>query len=402
MTGDREATRLGEALRTRPTADERQAQERAWLLLRAAWDADARAGARGGRRWRWVSIPALVVLALLAVASPPGVAVAELVRQAIGKADPAPPARPVAGRALPGGGTLLASGRKGPVVVHGARSQDRKLLGAVDEAAWSPRGRFVIVARGAQVIAVDRGGRRRWSIDADARVRGPRWSPDGFRVAYLAGRRLRVIAGDGTGGRALVRARPSIAPAWRPRTALGRHVVAYVEPSGRVAVRDADTGLRLGSSRARLGVRALAWTGDGSRLMVLTATRLIWLTPGGTSTRFVSPGRRQRFVALAAAGQGRSYATITRSAAGRSQVFLTHGRGSGTRFLFGVPGATAGLAFSPDGRWLAVASEAADAWLLLRPGPDGLTAQRAIAGVQRRLGAGSAPRLEGWCCAQTG
>jgi hypothetical protein len=145
-------------------------------------------------------------------------------------------------------------------------------------------------------------------------------------------------------------------------------------------------------------VRALAWTGDGTRLLVLTSTRTIWLTPGGTSTRFVSPPRRERFRALAASPRGRDYATVTEPFRGPLRSSVSVVRDGAAQFLFGVPSATGGLAFSPDGRWLAVSSEAADAWLLLRPGPRGLLTQRTVEDIRRRIGAGSPVRLEGWCC----
>ncbi|MGI8622242.1 MAG: WD40 repeat domain-containing protein [Solirubrobacteraceae bacterium] len=396
------AERVDAALRRKPTAEERRAEERAWAVVRAAAPSADRGGFRRGvRAWRPALVAAALVAAVLGVAlTPPGDAVADLLRRVIGAPAVSVRPRPVAGATLPGGGALLASGRNGPVVVRGATATER-LLGNVDEASWSPRGRFVVAIRGPEVIAVDRSGRRRWTVVAPGRIgrpRHPRWSPDGFRVAYVAPGELRVVAGDGTGDRALAPARASIAPAWRPRTAAGRHLVAYAERDGHVAVRDADTGTRLGRTRGRLAVRALAWTGDGTRLLVLTPTRTVWLTPGGTSTLFVSPPRGQHFKALAAAPRGRDYATVTTATRGarRSQISVV--RAGVGRFLLGFPGTTRGLAFSPDGRWLAVASDAADAWLLLRPGARGLVAQRSIEDVRRRLGAGSTVRLEGWCC----
>src|SRR5206468_4648201 len=76
-----------------------------------------------------------------------------------------------------------------------------QLLGAVGEATWSGHGRFVAATRGFELIAVDLHGRRHWSLAARAPVHGPRWSPDGFRIAYLSGRAVRVVAGDGTADR---------------------------------------------------------------------------------------------------------------------------------------------------------------------------------------------------------
>ncbi len=120
--------------------------------------------------------------------------------------------------------------------------------------------------------------------------------------------------------------------------------------------------------------------------------------PGGTATRFIAAPRGAVFTRLAAAPRGRDYAVVVRRAGGTSEVLaVRHGE---TSFLLGVPGPTRGLAWSPRGTWIAVASPAADAWLLLRPGPEGLRAQRIVEGVVERVGSGRPVWLEGWCCAR--
>jgi len=220
-------------------------------------------------------------------------------------------------------------------------------------------------------------------------------------VAYLAAGRLHVVAGDGTGHRALARARTTVAPAWRPgaaaRGTAPAHRIAYVERDGRVAVRDADSGRLLGRSRARLHPRAVAWTGDGARLLAATARRTVWLTPGGTATRSLAAPPGAAVTALAAAPRGRDHAQVVRTAGGVSQVQVV--RAGRSRFLLGLPGPTRGLHWSPRGTWLAVASPAADGWLLLKPGRRGLEAQRAVEDVVRRVGNGRPVVLDGWCCA---
>jgi hypothetical protein len=59
------------------------------------------------------------------------------------------------------------------------------------------------------------------------------------------------------------------------------------------------------------------------------------------------------------------------------------------RSLIAIEGALRGLAWSPDGRWLATGSVADGAWLLLRPGPGPRTIVRSVA-------AGRASSLAGW------
>jgi hypothetical protein len=89
---------------------------------------------------------------------------------------------------------------------------------------------------------------------------------------------------------------------------------------------------------------------------------------------------------------------VVRTADGVSQVQVV--REGRARFLLGLPGPTRGLHWSPRGTWLAIASPAADAWLLLRPGARGLEAQRAVEDVVQRAGNGRPVVLEGWCCAR--
>src|SRR6185437_7031143 len=102
---------------------------------------------------------------------------------------------------LPGGGDLLVQSPHGPWLVHADGS--RRLLGDYDQATWSPRGLFVAAAGGRQLTAVEPHGDPHWSISSPARISSPRWAPSGYRVAYLSGRSLRVVAGDGTGDRLL-------------------------------------------------------------------------------------------------------------------------------------------------------------------------------------------------------
>src|SRR6185312_7338628 len=104
---------------------------------------------------------------------------------------------------------------------------------------------------------LDLRGREHWRITARTPIRGPRWSPSGYRVAYLSGaagtggRLLRVVNGDGTGDRVVAAARAT-PPAWHPITA--RHV---------------DTRAVLWRARPREIPRALAWARDGHRLLAI-------------------------------------------------------------------------------------------------------------------------------------
>jgi hypothetical protein len=60
-------------------------------------------------------------------------------------------------------------------------------------------------------------------------------------------------------------------------------------------------------------------------------------------------------------------------------------------------GRVRGIAWSPDGRRLLVASRDTDQWLLVGPG----RRVRPLSGVSGELGAGAGfPRVAGWCCPQ--
>src|SRR5207247_10201616 len=107
--------------------------------------------------------------------------------------------------------------------------------------------------------ALDPKGNVRWTL--------PRRSP-GFpawtgtrsdtRIAYVSGGRLRVVAGDGTGDRALARA-ARVAPAWRP----GPHrVLAYVKERSAV-VYDVDRSSVLLRTKPGETPRKLEWSDDG-------------------------------------------------------------------------------------------------------------------------------------------
>ena len=78
------------------------------------------------------------------------------------------------------------------------------------------------------------------------------------RIAYLAGGRLRVVAGDGTGDHAVG---PAVAPAWRP----ARTVLAYADGPGR---QDSNGRVVLDAWLEPAQVR---WSYDGQMLLVCTA-----------------------------------------------------------------------------------------------------------------------------------
>ena len=191
-----------------------------------------RAVGGAGGCWRWRSAVALLAAAVAVAAEPPrwvrhalgdGVASAPRVRASLG------------GRCLPGGcssprrmgrGSCAATGR-GCGSGRGRARPGRRAGStwppgaAASSARWRPNGRVA------------------WTIAALGPVRDAAWSPDGYRIAYRRDDALAIVAGDGTGARVLAQPVRAVAPAWRPGAP---HTLAWVGASGRVEVRDVDTG----------------------------------------------------------------------------------------------------------------------------------------------------------------
>lgn len=394
-------TRLRDELRRAPVPSDPGSERRAWETVAAAYT-ELRREYPAHRRRRLSSViaaaVAAVAVAVLAL-TPAGAAVREWIGDTI---DPGRDHAMPALTRVPGGGELLVTSAAGAWVVHADGS--RRLLGDYEEATWSPHGRYVGVATGRELSAVDPHGELRWSVSR-GRISDPVWSPnEGFRVAYLSGHRsgeeLRVIWGDGTNDRALAPAAP-VAPAWQPRAGR-RNVLAYVDRLGRVRVRDADSGRALAMSRRFAGPVELQWSSDGERLLLLTRTALRVLDPGGAVIA------RSRFPAaaegVAAAFRPGTHDVVTirhgGGAPGRSEVVLTRFDRDRDRSLFAGIGRFDGLAYSPDGSRLLAGWRDADQWLFL---PTGSGRVETVGNVSRQLdsgrgGAASFPRVEGWCC----
>ena len=359
-----------ERLRSQRAPEEAEAQERVWRVLQAAFEEQRPSErARPLRSLRLVAVGAVVIAALAAG----GGAVAGLIDDAL--EDEKAPAPPRALR-LPAAGKLLVQSEQGPWVVR--RDGSKRLLGGYDGASWSPRGLFVVAWRAGELVALEPGGELRWTVvtrePADAR-----WSPSGFRIAYRSGATMRVVAGDGTGDRALIDRVGPAAPAWRPGSG---HVVAAADRGGRVLAVDADSGRVLWRSEPGERARAIEWSADGRRIVVLSARAVRVLDGRG---RTLTTRRTAR--AAAFAPSGRRLALVR-----GSEVVI------GSRTVFAGAGVPGELAWSPDGRWLLVALPDANQWVFVRPDGRRLVTTASVA-QQFDPGAttsGRFPRLGGW------
>jgi hypothetical protein len=380
---------LRRLLRSVHVPDEDGAAERAWEVVRAAFEERERV--TWPRRHMRPALAAAVALIVVAGAiSSPGRAVIRSLRDAIGreKVVGIRRAEPALFR-LPAAGQLLVTSRSGPWIVQPNGS--KRLLHGWSEAAWSPLAKFVVLARGHELTALKPPDEVRWSLARRGLVRGASWSFEGFRVAYLNGSQLRLVIGNGEGDHVLVpRVRP-VAPAWRP---VGpQHVLAYVGARGAVHVIDADTRRELGSFREG-SPEELLWSADGALIAARSSGLISVYRPNGVrvtgiSTRSfaVVPGS---IPAAAFAPKGHALAYVTYDApTNRSTIYV------GERRVFTGPGHFTRLVWSPDGRWLLVAWPDANQLFFVRTsGPHKVLA---VSDVRRQFG--GFPNPAGWCCA---
>jgi dipeptidyl aminopeptidase/acylaminoacyl peptidase len=383
-------SRAPERLRSFRAPHEPDAEERAWTVIRAAYL--EREPIRRRRRYgRLAVVPALAVIAAGLLLSPAGATVGRLITKALGVRHAAPMLS-----SLPSPGRLLVSGPGGTWTA--AADGSLRHLGAWPQASWSPRGLYVAVAAHDRLAAVDPRGNVQWAI-ARSDVSDPTWfSPTGYRVAYLSARTLRVIAGDGTGDHLLAAAVAPVAPAWRPNHPFE---LAYATGGNRVVVRDGDTGQLVWSAQTGARPQELLWSGDGRRLVVVTAHMVRTYTGDGAlrATLRLPPSVRAgdgalspdgKLVALVLGGE-RVVVTRVGSAHGALRQLLA---GSGVREV----------SWSPDGGWVVVGWPAVDQWVFVHVA--GVPRVTGVSRIAQQFSAGGSasgfPRLEVWCCTVQG
>ncbi len=352
---------------------ELEAGERAWSLVHDAFESREPV-AWPRRHARPLIAGALVTAAVAAALSPPGRSVVHSLRKAVGveKAQPAL-------FSLPTRGQLLVTSPSGAWLVRPDGS--KRLLGRYRDAAFSPTARFVVATRTNELVALDPKGTEivRWSL-ARPYPRFPSWTGTrtDTRIAYLSGGRVRVVAGDGTGDRALAPAAP-VAPAWRPGPT---RVLAYATGHA-VVVEDVERRAVLLRVRPAAAPRGLEWSDDGRRLLVFTRHGLHVYDQRGKLVL-------RRGAVAAAFAPGTHRLTAIRVHGAQSDVFQAR---SGT-LLFRGTGLFRQLAWSPNGRWLLITWPTANQWVFLR------TSSRKIVASSRISSQFSGfPRIVGWCCA---
>lgn len=391
---------LRESLRRAPIPDQEAVEDRAWRVVNAAFEHRSKAPPQGrlprpgGRR---AVIAALALGVVAAAFTPPGEAVGEWISDAV---RPARAPSAVALTSLPAEGRLLVTAANGPWIVQ--RDGSKRRLGGYEDAGWSPGGLFVAVTRGTQLVALEPDGEVRWTLTRSNVVSAPAWSPDGFRIAYLSGGAVRVVAGDSTGDDLLASRAAGVTPVWRPGA---EHVLAYADREGRVVVAQTDRRATLWRARTADSPHQLLWSSDGRLLIAVSRDAVqVFNADGQPVTRIPMP-RGATAQRAAAQPSGQRLAIVRhRPLLNRSDVVSIR-LASGSprpRQLFSGTGRFSDLVFSPDGAWLLVAWPDADQWLFIRS--DRVGQIRAVSNVGRQFdpgGSGRAafPGVGGWCCA---
>jgi hypothetical protein len=389
---------LRRALQRIQAPDELDAQRRAWSLARAAFE--SREPLSWERRHRGALLAAAAAVVLLAaVISPPGRALVGSVRDAV--TDESPPTLPAL-TSLPAPGPLLVNSKAGPWIVSSDGS--RRRLGDWWEGAWSPNAEFAVVTRQRELAALDLDGATRWSIARTGIVRGARWSsavnPRDTRIAYLNGRSLRIVGGNGQDDKELRRVVAVTAPAWRPEA----FELAFSTVDGRIELVDAESGKTVWRTVPGEVPKQLVWSEDGERLLAL----------GDQSLRVLAANGRKLFSLRLPVGpsgvvfvrDSHRFVMVQYSpATGLSNLVLLQAEADPgePRVLYSSPGDFGSLAMSPNGNWLLVGWVNADQWLFLR-----LTASRvqAVSNISQQFGVSTAgkpiakafPTSVSWCC----
>ena len=211
-----------------------EAERRAWHVVSAAHT--ARMPTRERRRGVRFAVAAATAAALgLLALTPAGAKVGDWIDDVV---SPAPEATRSSLTSLPAKGRLLVVADGGAFIVHDDGA--RRRLGTFRDATWSPGGLFVAGARGRELVAMNPDGSERWTRPADGPVSLPRWSPDGYRIAYRSGSDLYVAIGNNDASWPLARGVGAAPPAWKPLPQPLEQVLAFAAGE-RVRIVEADT-----------------------------------------------------------------------------------------------------------------------------------------------------------------
>jgi WD40 repeat protein len=333
----------------------RDAERRAWEVVKRAYEERSPLPRRAPRRLVPVLVAASVIVAA-AVASPPGQAVFQKVREAVGveQAEPALFSLPSSGRLL-----VVSAAHGGVWLIHDNGLKRR--IGSYEDAQWSPHGLFVVATTTNALVTLDLDEGIRWSLPRRGAF-WPRWEGTRVdtRIAYMTPGGLRIVAGDGTGDHLLDRGARAVPPAWDP---LLLHTIAYFS-HGSIALRNADSGRVLWRRAVAFTPTSLAWSTDGRYLAAASGHKAVVLGPDGKLHRTVTT-LAEGFTDAAFQPASHRLVLSLRTAIGSEVRVVDIDRPGRGQLLFAGPGAFGSIAWSPDGRWLLVGWPTADQWLFL-------------------------------------
>ena len=168
------------------------------------------------------------------------------------------------------------------------------------------------------------------------------------------------MAGDGSGDRLLDTGVAPVTPAWRPGPG---YVLTYAAAGGRIVTRDVLGGRVLWS--VRVGERPAGSRGPATASGSSCSPRGAVLTFGRDGTpgprRTLPSGVSARVMAVHPSGRSVAVAGSSGGVVGISLGAVAEP----ARKLFDGDGRFTGLAWSPDGRWLAAGWRDADQWVFV-------------------------------------
>ena len=368
----------------------RDAERRAWGVVRRAYEERPPVHPRRARGWLVPVLVAVAVVAAAAIATPTGHAVFQKVREAVGvqHAEPALFALPSRGRLL-----VVSSEHGGVWLVHDNGLMRR--IGSYDDAQWSPHGVYVVATTATALIALDLDRGVRWSLPRRGAI-WPRWQGTRLdtRIAYLTPGGLRVVSGDGTHDHLVDRYAQDVAPAWDPARG---HAVAYFS-GGAVVLREPDSGRVVWRAPVTITPSSLAWSSDGRYLAAVSAHRIVVLGSNGKPRRAVTMLGESFVDAAFQPGSHRLAASLRTTYSSEVRVVDIDHPGHG-RLIFAGPGMFGDIVWSPDGSWLLVSWPTADQWVFVHG-----SRVHAVANIReqfpRRDRKGPLLQLDDrWCCA---
>lgn len=248
----------------------------------------------------------------------------------------------------------------GKVYVHRIDGSAAREVGEADaRPAWSPDGEHLALlsCRGRSqridVVGIEGDRRARFGAGVECIGMAPAWSPDGREIAYVEPSdetvpdgRLVARRPDGSNLRELL-PRASGIPAWRPD---GSAIAVTID--AKLMVVDARARARVVVTDANPGSSA-AWLGDGDRLLVARRRSerdrsRLWTI--GRSRRAIGPPLGDPRPSPSPDGERVAVAGHTPEAGGEYRLYTIDGER--TRRV--VAEYVDEVAWSPDGRWLAI------------------------------------------------